>query len=288
MTGVTLPVFKNIEHKTSNFVDDSISVVGAETKAELEQYVQHFYYLLVAYYKINKLKMNGDKSKMIMINDKDNPISISTVKSECISCDKQLLILGWWSNEKNTMDTHLMKLKSSIYHQVHLLKPAMKYMNIHQRKEIVSAKILSKLRYGLFFFIGQTEKIKAGVQAIIMYCYRIIYNENTFKMRNEKICKKIEMDTPQQLLLKSALIFIQKIYHDKIPFDLEILFRYSRLRRKENQIQLCYRPRTMKFRRVFINTAVDLLNSVDPNLRNFEPRKFKDVFKKYTINFDPG
>ena len=81
MTGVTLPVFKNIEHKTTNFVDDSTSVVGAETKAELEQYVQHFYYLLVAYYKINKLKMNGYKSKMIIINDKDNPISISTVKS---------------------------------------------------------------------------------------------------------------------------------------------------------------------------------------------------------------
>ena len=232
--------------------------------------------------------MNGDKSKMIMVSDKDNPISIITEHNEIISCDKQVKVLGWWSNTKNTMDTHLARTKSIVHQQLFIKKTALQYLNLDQRKEIIRAKVISKIQYGLCFFAGQTEAIKAGISALIMYCYRRILNENTYKMRNKKICKKIGMETPTQLISKSALTFLQKILHFKMPLDIISLFRFSRLERRDKHIQLQYAPRTIKFQRIFLNTAVELLNLVDPKMRNMVPLKFKELLSNHTINFYPG
>ena len=47
-------------------------------------------------------------------------------------------------------------------------------------------------------------------------------------MRNDRICENIKMETPEQLILKSALSFIQKILFNKIPKDVLDLFKLSR------------------------------------------------------------
>ena len=157
MTGLTIPTFKNITHSITNFVKDSTSVVGAESSQELQSYIQHFYLLLASFYKTNKLKMNSDKTIMIMIKNKDNSIKLVPDKNENIECNKQLKILGWWSNEMNNMSTHLMRTKSIIHHQAFILKPTLKYLYLKQRKEIINSKILSKLKYGLSFYVGQKD-----------------------------------------------------------------------------------------------------------------------------------
>ena len=145
ITGKRLPDFNEIDHKTTNFIDDSSNVVGADSIEELELYIQHFYYLLSSYYKINKLKMNGEKPKIMMLSNNKRSIKISTEDNEVISCDSQMKILGWWVNPNNSMDTHLSKVKASVYLEAFTLKPAMCYLNLQQRREVVNAKILSKI-----------------------------------------------------------------------------------------------------------------------------------------------
>ena len=223
-----------------------------------------------------------------MISGKENPISITTEKDETIECDKQIKILGWWSNQANTMETHFFRIKSAVHHSAYLLKPALKHLNLNQRKEVVNAKILSKLSYGLALYIGQSEQVKSKLYALIMFCYRLMYAKNTYMMRNSKICDELGVDYPDQLLIKSALSFTHKICLLKRPADLTALFRSQRLSRKETQISMVYIPRTQKFQCIFINKAFELFNKLDTKFRNLSVKNFKILIAKHTINFDPG
>ena len=92
VTGKKIPIFNDIVHLTTSYVDDSSSVVGANDSEEFEKYVQGYFHLLNAFYSVNILKLNGDKTKMMMVADVSNPISITTDKGEVISCDNQVVV----------------------------------------------------------------------------------------------------------------------------------------------------------------------------------------------------
>ena len=54
LTGRKLPVLNDIIHMTTNFVDDSKNVVGANSSEDLEECIQNYYYLLASFYTANK------------------------------------------------------------------------------------------------------------------------------------------------------------------------------------------------------------------------------------------
>merc|ERR1712240_467954 len=50
-----------------NFVDDSTNIVSTHDIRTIEQYLEKFYKLLEAVYNINKLKINKDKTELMII-----------------------------------------------------------------------------------------------------------------------------------------------------------------------------------------------------------------------------
>ena len=59
--------YTNIQHMTINYVDDSTNIISTDDYKLLQQYINDFYKLLETYYDINKLKINADKSKILII-----------------------------------------------------------------------------------------------------------------------------------------------------------------------------------------------------------------------------
>ena len=57
-----------ITHSVVNFVDDSSNIMGFKNHEKIKNYIEHYYILLSKYYNINKLKINNDKNKLIIIN----------------------------------------------------------------------------------------------------------------------------------------------------------------------------------------------------------------------------
>ena len=58
ITGDSVIKFKNIQHLTVNFVDDSNSVITFNDQNQLKIYLESYYKLLHHFYNINKLKIN--------------------------------------------------------------------------------------------------------------------------------------------------------------------------------------------------------------------------------------
>ena len=59
--------YKDIQHDTIQFVDDSTNIITFKHTNTIKDYVQTYYQLLHDYYNCNKLKINPDKTKYIII-----------------------------------------------------------------------------------------------------------------------------------------------------------------------------------------------------------------------------
>ena len=71
ITGNELEVIKDVGHDVSQYVDDSTNSIGTRSLKEMEKYVKQFLNLLKNYYDANKLRINQEKAKlMIMGNGK--------------------------------------------------------------------------------------------------------------------------------------------------------------------------------------------------------------------------
>merc|ERR1712082_265855 len=59
--------YSNTRHDTINYVDDSTNLISDNNYDILQDYINDFYRLLEVYYDVNKLKINADKSKILII-----------------------------------------------------------------------------------------------------------------------------------------------------------------------------------------------------------------------------
>jgi len=59
--------YKTIQHETINYVDESTNIISTNNFRQIQQNINGFYKLLETYYDINKLKINADKSKILII-----------------------------------------------------------------------------------------------------------------------------------------------------------------------------------------------------------------------------
>ena len=57
----------NINHDIIQYVDDSNNVISTENADELQLYINKYFGLIEAFYNINKLKINPDKSKLMIV-----------------------------------------------------------------------------------------------------------------------------------------------------------------------------------------------------------------------------
>ena len=100
IVGEKLEDHVKIEHHTVNYMDDSSNVIAGESKEAVNRYIQQFYKLLFAYYSINMLRINGDKTTILEMKNKyarnnKTDISFSTEKDEEVKTSDQIKVLGW-------------------------------------------------------------------------------------------------------------------------------------------------------------------------------------------------
>ena len=67
ITGQNIIKFKNIEHLTINFVDDSNNIITFNDQNQIKNYIEAYYKLIHNFYNINKLKINPDKTNLLLI-----------------------------------------------------------------------------------------------------------------------------------------------------------------------------------------------------------------------------
>ena len=67
ITNEKITQFKNVSHETINFIDDSTSIIAFKETNQIKKYLENYYNLLHGFYNINRLKINPDKSTLLLV-----------------------------------------------------------------------------------------------------------------------------------------------------------------------------------------------------------------------------
>ena len=110
-----------VNHDVVNFVDDSNSVITADPGVDIEDYTRNYFNLLGIYYNSQKLKINTDKTQLMVCSkprymDQIENMEIETSdETENVKPQAQIKILGYLFNTRGNIDNQVNKLKSSCY-----------------------------------------------------------------------------------------------------------------------------------------------------------------------------
>ena len=101
----------NTDHETVNFVDDSNSVISFENTDEINKYLSTFFKVLKLYYDTMKLKINSDKTNVLVVNKPKHEEEVKKIVlntgSEVLVPKKQIKVLGFYLNSRLSMDSNL-------------------------------------------------------------------------------------------------------------------------------------------------------------------------------------
>ena len=145
----------------------------------METYVNDLYCLLEKLNNNKKLQINGTKTQLLTIKDKDeddHKIRIKVDENNYITESETMKILGFTQNRKNTMDSHLNRTASKIGMTLANLKPALKFMTPEIKKRVVTAKVKSIALYGSQLLIGQPQSVIQRTCVLIMRVNRAMHN----------------------------------------------------------------------------------------------------------------
>ena len=108
ITGKDIERDNAISHSSVSYVDDTSHIIGGESFQRPKKYLQNFFDLLVVYHKENKLKMNPEKTKIMMMNhrnkqESNEKMTIKVENDEEVKEENMIKILGFYTNKDNNL-----------------------------------------------------------------------------------------------------------------------------------------------------------------------------------------
>ena len=153
-----------------------------------------------------------------------------------------------------------------------------------QELSLQNSHMLSRVTCGLPCYLGEKQRIKTKIHSTIMSISQWCKGLYCFWVSCSKINKSIGWDLPNQMILKSSLLFMHKILSKHQHGQIADKIRLPRSRASANMC-LKYQNKSTEFSRTTLYQGVKLYNSLPKDLKNIDCRTFKLKIKK--IYFRP-
>merc|ERR1711873_124586 len=139
-------------HDTINYVDDSTNITSDNNYDILQDYINDFYRLLEVYYDINKLKINADKSKILVICKPT--LRHMTDKIKLIASGHHILqsnfikILGTYYTKTFGNTRNVNKIISKVNYRLNTLNNILSIAPYKTKVILCTSLLISIIRYG--------------------------------------------------------------------------------------------------------------------------------------------
>ena len=123
-----------VKHDVVNFVDDSNSVITADPGNNIGNYTNQYFKLLEIYYNSQKLKINTDKTQLLVcsmprfMNQIENMEIQTPDHTDNVKPQEQIKILGYLFNGRGNIDNQVNKLKSTCHAIIYIANKHRKIM----------------------------------------------------------------------------------------------------------------------------------------------------------------
>ena len=150
-----------------------------------------------------------------------------------------------------------------------------RFMPLKVRLVYANAMLMSRVRYGMFSFQGQTIEIKDMIFKTIIKSARFVKGNYCYKESIKSICESIGWKVPEQIMKSNTVTFTHKIVLNKEPKQVYELLRFNKSGRNSS-INLKYRHKSDK-------QMCRLYNTLSIDLKSQPIKKFKSRLKKIYI-----
>ena len=276
-----------IEHVVVNFVDDSNSVIAANPGTDLDEYTNRYFRLLEIYYNSQKLKINTDKTQILVcsmprfIDEIKNLEIITQADIENVKPKAQIKILGFLINGRGNIDNQLNALSSVVGGLLHIANKYKNIMTKPARKDYIFAHVISRINYILPFCAGHTLKNKDKVKKILIKSAKFIYGGNTRRLPHDVLFERVGFPRRSDYFEIAAATWMHKIIHQNNPEMITEYIRHPKYR-KACKVAPIIKPRTTRFKRTAIASGIHYYNKLHTNTAKLEPKKCKKLI--YTMD----
>ena len=154
-------------------------------------------------------------------------------------------------------------------------------MNLKQRRIILNAKIKTHVYYVLPLVISQPQYVRDRFEKILMKINRWILMENTFRLKNTTICKRVGVCMLQQELLRTSFKFIHNLILERKCRSITELFRFP----QRTSSRISHKTPKKQFYRTPLEHMIELYNQQTHELKLLTKPRLKRRLEKTQIKY---
>ena len=255
-------------------------------------YLTDFYCLLFNFYNVNKLKINSDKTE-ILVTCKNHYRTLSdniTFDADgfVINQSDHITILGYKILKKLQNDKQINLAIKSCYYKLHCLTQVGKYLNFKTRLQLTNSVIIGILNYGLPLLLCSDQKLLVKLNQVIIKSARFVIGSYCFKYSYNDILKKLDWFSIYQLINIASVKLFRHIILTSKPQPLYVLVKKGQNNKVNTRTVNKYypknNPKTSELKNFFINKMCEIWNSLPLGLHNLSNKNFDLKIKKYARN----
>ena len=237
---------------------------------------------------VNKLKLNDEKTEVVLINPKKYDINISSIKigDEDIIFNDKAKNLGVFLDKDLTMNFQITNLSKAIYLEIRKLKNISKFVSQSCLKTLAASFILSRLDYCNALYKNLNKYQIDQIQKLQNFAAKVVLSKSIYEHVTPCLIELHWLPISFRINYKIAVLTF-KCLHGLAPKYLsDLVEEYHPSRSLRSSSQKLLKKKVVNFEKLgkksFSFSAPDVWNSLPFHLRN---ENSIDVFKKKLKTF---
>ena len=173
--------------KMANYADDNTPYAIESNFENLINVLENETAILLNWFRINEMKSNEDKCKLIILNREGDKIKIG---EENITGTKSVKLLGVTIDNKLNFDEHVHKICKKASQKLHALARISKYLDKNKLRVIMKTFIESQFNYCPTTWMFHSRKLNNRINLLHERALRIVYKDNQLTFRDLLILDK--------------------------------------------------------------------------------------------------
>merc|ERR1712120_29974 len=222
-----------MSHNIIQYVDDTNNIIYGNNINEIEKYTNAYFKLIECFYSINKLKLNPDKTRLMVVcrQIKRDEVRNFVLKAGdyIIEQRDKIKVLGVYFTSGLTNHVNISNIISRVNYRMYVMKEAFNFSSKKSKIIFFKSMVLSVIRYCSPLLIDSDVKMIDKLQTLLMKCTRPILGFASFKLSTLQIMAELRIQTVHQMIMRESIQFIHKVLSRKSPGVIFNLFLQSNM-----------------------------------------------------------
>ena len=168
----------NFDHVIVQYVDDTTNIISTNDHKMLQEYINKYYLLVNSYYNINFLKLNADKTKLMLTCRPQHRNIIKDIYLQAgdfiIKQSNKVKILGIYFTSGLTNEPNVQEIIKKVSFRLSILSKITKFTNIKTSLVLFNSIIISVFAYCIENLMDIDHKHQNKLNVLINKCTQIL------------------------------------------------------------------------------------------------------------------